>query len=740
MYKTIALELIQEQPELYEQLRSSKRLLPAMDAYAIELKASHEAWKDRLSQARPGSDPSQIASEALELAIEELRDRLPSASPSGRSGAAVARRGDELHPHGIRRPRKARTRPVRSCPSSARHASPQPRRRPCRIPPAIPFHLRLRPRRGLSPATLQPEPPAATGQTAFTNDVFPKGEPSVSPVAAGTGRHDAAGGQEPGSRLSARSERPRLAGPSNAEGDRIMEGTDTTTAPPVIASGEKAKARDILAAIRTLQADRAGAAAGHRPDERQTLARFGGFGAVALSLFPDPVTGRYKDAGWQALGEELEVAARRPRNTTSAKRTTFNAFYTSPIVIAAMHEALAPPRRARRRHRARARLRHGQFPEPCPARACGSSASSWTRISGRIARALHPGARHPHRELPRHEAARGRVDAVIGNLPFADVDSSTTAARSCRCTISSSPKSLDALKPGGVLALVTSHFTLDKQNAAVREYLAERADFLGAIRLPSDAFKREGTAVVTDIVFLRKRAPGEPAEPRRPGLAGRPRRSAIEGADVPINRYFLNHPEMVLGTWSRKDRLYGGEAATASSATATWPTQLDAAIGRLPEVAHRVAVRRRRPSPHPPSSRRRPSGTSPRAASSSATTGPSARSKAGRRVPVTYGGTLLKADGTMTGKRLAALIGLRDHARRVLQSQNEGWPEAQPRRRPPRPEPGLRPLRRRLRPDQQDDLQRDRRRHASSAACPTSSNSAKTRTPCWSWRSRNTTR
>ena len=61
-----------------------------------------------------------------------------------------------------------------------------------------------------------------------------------------------------------------------------------------------------------------------------------------------------------------------------------------------------------------------------------------------------------------------------------------------------------------MLALVTIHYTLDKQNAAIREYLAARADFLGAIRLPSDAFKREGTAVVTDIVFLRKRAPGEP--------------------------------------------------------------------------------------------------------------------------------------------------------------------------------------------------------------------------------------
>ena len=81
-YKTITLELIQENPELYERLRSSKRLLPAMDAYAIELKASHEDWKDQLSQARPGSDPTQIASEAMELAVQELRDRLPSASPA----------------------------------------------------------------------------------------------------------------------------------------------------------------------------------------------------------------------------------------------------------------------------------------------------------------------------------------------------------------------------------------------------------------------------------------------------------------------------------------------------------------------------------------------------------------------------------------------------------------------------------------------------------------------------------
>lgn len=80
-YKTITLELIREQPELYERLRSSKRLLPAMDAYAIELKDGHEAWKESIHRRYPGSDPSQVASEALELAIRGLQERLHSVSP-----------------------------------------------------------------------------------------------------------------------------------------------------------------------------------------------------------------------------------------------------------------------------------------------------------------------------------------------------------------------------------------------------------------------------------------------------------------------------------------------------------------------------------------------------------------------------------------------------------------------------------------------------------------------------------
>ena len=117
-----------------------------------------------------------------------------------------------------------------------------------------------------------------------------------------------------------------------------------TPSPPAIASGEKTKARDILAAIRTLQTiEREQRPATH--DERDILARFGGFGAVALSLFPDPVTGRYKDAGWQTLGDELKSLL-TPEEYDSAKRTTFNAFYTSPVVIDAIHQAVEPPRRS----------------------------------------------------------------------------------------------------------------------------------------------------------------------------------------------------------------------------------------------------------------------------------------------------------------------------------------------------------------------------------------------------------
>src|SRR5207302_6126801 len=231
------------------------------------------------------------------------------------------------------------------------------------------------------------------------------------------------------------------------------------------------------------------------------------------------------------------------------------------------------------------------------------------------------------------------------------------------------------LKTGGVLALVTSHYTLDKHHPGLRQSLAQQADFLGAIRLPAEAFAQEGTRVVTDILCLRKRAAGEASTHVDPAwLETAP--LTLDGVALLVNRYFLQHPAMVLGTWSRHDRLYAGEGYTLT-ATGDLATQLAAASQHLPQgvyTAHPTAPAHPAspPAPLPPLEPHLNEGsffvTETRALM---------QIQQGTAVPVTHGTTPLQADGTLLGRRLAALIAMRDHARRVLQSQNEGWPEAQ---------------------------------------------------------------
>ncbi len=440
--------------------------------------------------------------------------------------------------------------------------------------------------------------------------------------------------------------------------------------PAPMASGEKSKARDIIAAIRTLKAVEQQQRSA-TDDEKQLLSRFSGFGPVALSIFPDPVSGKYKDAGWQSLGDELKTLL-TPVEYDSARRTTFNAFYTSPAVIASMHEAIARLGMPEGATILEPGCGIGNFMgQGKPAnRFIGVEMDS---ISGRIARAIHPEHDIRIENFRDSKLPENRIDAVIGNVPFADLK---LEYRGQKLSLHDFffAKSIDAVKPGGVLALVTSHFTLDKQNAAIREYLADKADFVGAIRLPSDAFKREGTAVVTDIVFLRKRAPGQPANHvDSDWLSIAP--LSIDGAEVPVNRYFLNHPQMVLGSWSRKDTLYGGEGFSVTS-NGDLAEKLKAAVSRLPRFENRQATPDQKeesaPAFIPPPPERHISEGSFFIGDDRIIY----QSEGGQGVPVVYGGTTLKADGTLTGKRLAALVGLRDRARRVLQSQNEGWPEA----------------------------------------------------------------
>lgn len=440
-----------------------------------------------------------------------------------------------------------------------------------------------------------------------------------------------------------------------------------TDAHVALAGTEKAKARDLLASIRTLQRIERE----QRPateEERKILARFPGFGAVANYIFPTPGTDHYKP-GWRQPGEELRSLL-TPVEYASAKKSTVNAYYTSSIVIKPMHEALARLGVPENALVLEPGCGPGRFAYLAP-KAMRFIGVELDSISGRIARALHPA-----QDIRIEDFENTRLpplDAVIGNVPFANIYKQY-GKQSLALHDFFIAKSVDALKPGGIAVLITSHFTLDKQNAAIRQYLGNRADFLGAIRLPSDAFKREGTAVVTDIIFLRKRQQDVQASHADPAwLWAAP--FPVDGAEVTINKYFLNHPEMVLGTWSRKNLLYGKEGYSLES-NGDLAQQLREAVERLPRfqaiTASAASIEAPAPFTPPPPDRKLTEGSLYIAGD-----GRIHEIEDGQGVPVVYGGSELWEHGAKIGRRLAALIRLLEQTDRVLQSQNEGWPDAE---------------------------------------------------------------
>ena len=323
-YKTIVHELLLARTELHEQLRLTRRLKPTLETCARELKASHEAWKERLSQEKPESDPSQVASEALEM----CRCRSSSGSFALRAGrrqrTAFARSGDGLSQNSY----VARLKASRGQPSLFD------------APPAKPASV------DGSPAA--PVPPGAKSDGTL---ISPPGRASGIPVPPEGLPQNSAGSvaaraePRPGADSPAYRQAP-LPGPvTPGEGDPTMTGaqfslqleeppprrfntpqkTPSSKSPAdqfapaaTIAGGEKTKARDIVAAIRTLkvieQEQRLAT-----PEEKQVLARFAGFGPVALSIFPDPVKGTYnRMPDGSRSGEELKTLAEHRTNTTAA--------------------------------------------------------------------------------------------------------------------------------------------------------------------------------------------------------------------------------------------------------------------------------------------------------------------------------------------------------------------------------------------------------------------------------------
>ena len=316
------------------------------------------------------------------------------------------------------------------------------------------------------------------------------------------------------------------------------------------AGGPKAKYKANMEAIHLLQTlekeERLAT-----PEEQEILSRYVGWGGI-------PQAFEENNSSW--ANEYLELKnTLSPEEYSAARASTLNAFYTSPTVIRSMYEALE-----------NMGLKQGNILEP----SCGvgnfmglipesmSKANMYgvelDPVSGRIARQLYQKNKIAIQGFEETDYPDSFFDCVIGNVPFGAYQVSDRRYDRHHFLIHDYfiAKSLDLVRPGGVVAVVTSSGTMDKQNQAVRQYFANRAELLGVIRLPNNAFQRNAnTGVVSDILFFQKRDRTSIEEPDWIHL-----KETAEGYSV--NAYFADHPEMVLGEFTTESTQYGKQEVT----------------------------------------------------------------------------------------------------------------------------------------------------------------------------------
>jgi N12 class adenine-specific DNA methylase len=363
------------------------------------------------------------------------------------------------------------------------------------------------------------------------------------------------------------------------EADRLGEG------------GPRQKFQRNLAAIQTLrQLDAEERPA--TPEEKATLVKYVGWGALPQVFDVD-------NRDWHKeqiqLSEILSDEEHR-----SARATTLNAHYTAPTVIGAMYQAAG-----------RFGFKGGRVLEPAsgighfvglmPEEMLRHSTVTGIEIdplTARIARALYPDADLRAQAFEQTKLADGFYDLAISNVPFGDYTVHDPRFNNYKFSIHDYffAAALEKVRAGGLLMFITSRGTMDKANSTLREYLAPKAELLGAIRLPNTAFKRNaGTEVTTDIVMLRKLLPGE--APKGPAWREVREYTNHKYEKIPINEFFVERPQLMLGHLQLTGRMYRDAEPTLEADGRVLADALATAIPELPsEIYHARCVKLQEPS------------------------------------------------------------------------------------------------------------------------------------------------
>ena len=333
--------------------------------------------------------------------------------------------------------------------------------------------------------------------------------------------------------------------------------------------GLKTKFQNNIAAITTLKTIESESRSA-TPEEQKILAKYGGWGGMpqAFDHANEQWSKEYKQLRELLTDDEYKAAA----------ESTLNAHYTSPEIIGAMYKALN-----------NFGFNGGNVLEPamgvgnffgCMPESMNNDSRLYgvelDSLTGRIAQQLYPQADIRVQGFEKSDFPDNFFDAAIGNVPFGNYGVADRRYDKEHFLIHDYffAKTLDKVAPGGVVAFVTSKGTLDKKNSKVREYLAKRADLIGAIRLPNNAFKNANTEVTSDIIFLQKR---EKMAVEMPDWAYTGRNS--DG--MPINQYFIDHPDMVLGKLEYTTGAYGQEVTCTPIEGEKLSEQLDRAVAKL---------------------------------------------------------------------------------------------------------------------------------------------------------------